>query len=761
MNVADRPRLSVSSAADLLRRYYGIGADLAPLPGERDQNFGVTATDGRRFVFKITHADETVAVLDLQHQTLTTLAGSAVARIVPQVVPALDGTATPPHSAHRLRLLTFLPGTPLAHAEHAGAALWRDLGTRLAQIDTALHSLAHPAMHRHLVWDSKHAIVTIRERAQQLPAGAQRTLVLDLVTRSESELVPLLHELPLQLIHNDANDHNVLVDGDRVCGIIDFGDMVHTYRVCELANALAYVLMAEDDPASPVTALTGAYDRVLPLEAAERAALPWFITLRAALSVTLAACQKQDDPDNAYLTISEGGAWALLERLAAGGLADVAAHAEPTELTSTEILAARRAHLSGTLSTSYAEPLKIVRGRGAALYDEGGRRYLDCVNNVCHVGHCHPRVVAAAQTQIARLNTNTRYLHDNIARYAERLTALLPDPLSVCFLVNSGSEANDLALRLARTHTDAEDVIVLDHAYHGHTRALIDVSPYKFNGRGGAGQPPTTHVVPIPDRYRGPWGYDDADAGARYAEAVADHVATLYERGVRLAGFMAESILGVAGQIELPPGFLEHAYRAVRNAGGVTIADEVQVGFGRVGAALWAFEAHGVVPDIVTLGKPIGNGHPLAAVITTPEIARSFENGMEYFNTFGGNPVSCAVGLAVLDVLQNEALPAHAADVGAAFKRGLQQLAERHDVIGDVRGRGLFLGVELVRDRTTKEPDTAGAATLVESMKSRGVLLSTDGPYHCVLKIKPPLVFSHVDVEQVLTTLEAGLMASE
>jgi 4-aminobutyrate aminotransferase-like enzyme/Ser/Thr protein kinase RdoA (MazF antagonist) len=393
-----------------------------------------------------------------------------------------------------------------------------------------------------------------------------------------------------------------------------------------------------------------------------------------------------------------------------------------------ELRSARRTSLSRALSLSYAEPLKIVRGEGAYLYDETGRDYLDFVNNVCHVGHAHPRVVAAAAGQMARLNTNTRYLHDLIVTYARRLTATLPDPLSVVFLVNSGSEANDLALRLARAHTGAREVLVLDHAYHGNLGSLVEISPYKFDGPGGTGRPDHVRVARLP-RSAG-----DADDVGRLATAGA---------------FIAESLPGVAGQIVLPDGYLRAAYTHARAAGAVCIADEVQVGFGRVGRVFWGFELQGVVPDIVTLGKPIGNGHPIGAVVTTPAIARSFETGMEYFNTFGGNPVSCAAALAVLDVIADERLQQHAKRLGDRIKAGLRELAARHSQVTDVRGEGLFLGVEL--------REAGDAAAAVEHARRAGVLLSTDGPRRNVIKIKPPLVVGDEEAERLVRTLDEAL----
>jgi 4-aminobutyrate aminotransferase-like enzyme len=411
--------------------------------------------------------------------------------------------------------------------------------------------------------------------------------------------------------------------------------------------------------------------------------------------------------------------------------------------TREQTLAARRQFIGRNLSISYRSPLKIVRGSGAYLFDDEGRGYLDCINNVAHVGHCHPKVVRAAQRQIAVLNTNTRYLHDNIIEYARRLTAKLPAPLSVCFFVNSGSEANDLALRLASAHVKSNDVIVMDTGYHGNLTSLIDISPYKFDGPGGAGAAPRVHKLRLADSYRG--GFDVNDI--RDAVAVIGGPAVLF----------MESLLSCAGQMLLPPGYLADAYRMVRKAGGLCVADEVQVGFGRVGSHYWGFETQGVVPDIVTLGKSIGNGHPLGAVMTTPDIAASFNNGMEYFNTFGGNPVSCAVGTAVLDVIENERLQDNALSVGEYLKSRLSELKQEYPLIGDVRGLGLFIGIEFVRDRASLEPAPEEATYIVERMKNRGILLSTDGKFHNVIKIKPPMVFSQADADFVVDSLRAVL----
>jgi 4-aminobutyrate aminotransferase-like enzyme/Ser/Thr protein kinase RdoA (MazF antagonist) len=428
----------------------------------------------------------------------------------------------------------------------------------------------------------------------------------------------------------------------------------------------------------------------------------------------------------------------------------------PREKSAQETLRRRKELLGGNVSVSYQKPLKIVRGWRQYLYDETGRAFLDVYNNVPLVGHSHPRVVRAIQEQLALLNTNTRYLHKNILRYAENLTALMPNPLQVCYLVNSGSEANELALRLARTHTRSEDVIALEHAYHGHTSILIDISPYKFDGPGGTGKKPWVHVAPLADDYRGIYRRGQPQLGVKYAQHVGEICKRLQMRGSRPA-FIAETLPSVGGQIVFPPNYLAEAYHHVHAAGGICIADEVQVGFGRLGTHFWGFETQNVTPDIVVLGKPIGNGFPLAAVITTREIAESFNNGMEFFSTFGGNPVSCAAGLAVLDVLQQEKLQQNAFTVGEYWSRELKELQQAHALVGDVRGSGLFLGLDLVRFRETREPAPQQASYVVNRLRDLGILAGTDGPHHNVIKLRPPLIFSEAHVAHFCSTLSSIL----
>ena len=421
--------------------------------------------------------------------------------------------------------------------------------------------------------------------------------------------------------------------------------------------------------------------------------------------------------------------------------------------SSNELISYRKQHLGKGLSLQYQEPIKMVRGEGVYLLDELGRKYLDTVNNVAHVGHEHPEVVKAGQQQMAILNTNSRYLHENINLLAKELLDTLPPELSVVHFVNSGSEANELAIRMAKTVTGKQDVIASEVGYHGNTNICVDISSYKFDGKGGKGAPKHTHIFPIPDAFRGKYRGENTEQ--KYVEEVQKCIDNIHHKGGGVCSIIVEPIISCGGQIELPKGFLSEAYKAVRKVGGLCISDEVQVGCGRLGESFWGFQLHDVLPDIITIGKPIGNGHPLAAVVCTEEVAHSFANGMEFFNTFGGNPVSCAIGTAVLQTVKKEKLQENALKVGAYLKEQLINLAKEFPIIGDVRGQGLFLGIELVD--VQKNPLPIQTDYLINRMKDHGILMSSDGPDHNVLKIKPPMIFSKENAKEVLFYLQKTL----
>ena len=422
-------------------------------------------------------------------------------------------------------------------------------------------------------------------------------------------------------------------------------------------------------------------------------------------------------------------------------------------LQSKEIIQFRTKHLGHNLSLSYRDPLHIVKGDGVYLIDSMGNPYLDTVNNVAHVGHENQQVVQAGQNQMAILNTNTRYLNQQIQVFVEELLKTLPNQLSVVYLTNSGSEANELALRMAKICTGGEHFLVSEGAYHGHTKACIDISPYKLNQSKHLKRPKATHVFSLPDTFRGK--YRGKDAALEYINEIGSMLEKLKWRNQKVAGFIIESILSCAGQIVLPKGFLSEVVKLIRDAGGLYIADEIQVGCGRVGESFWEFQNHHVLPDILTIGKPIGNGHPIGVTVCTQEVADQFGQDVEYFNTFGGNPVSCAIGTAVLEVIQKEQLQTNALEVGNFLRTEFQKLAIKHPIIGDARGRGLFLGIELVDHQN--QPLAHQAHYLVEKMKEHYILMSTDGIDNNVLKIKPPLIFSIENAKKLLFDFEVVL----
>jgi 4-aminobutyrate aminotransferase-like enzyme len=422
----------------------------------------------------------------------------------------------------------------------------------------------------------------------------------------------------------------------------------------------------------------------------------------------------------------------------------------------TEAMLARRRKLLGpAYRLFYSKPLHLVRGEGVWLYDADGRKYLDMYNNVAHVGHGHPQVVEAVCKQMKLLNTHTRYLHENVLKYAERLTARFPQDLDTAMFCCTGSEANELALRIARTCTGGTGLIVTEYAYHGNTKAIYEISTEDIPEDE---IPDFVVTVPSPDTYRGLHRGDDA--GRKYAAHLHEAIATLRKRGIKPAAFIIDSIASSCGVVAPPAGYLQAAAAIIREAGGLFIADEVQPGFGRTGRHFWGYEADDFVPDVVTMGKPMGNGHPLSAIVARRDLVQAFSTHGHYFNTFGGNPVSCAAGLAVLNVIEKEGLQQNALQVGQHIVDGIRMLASRHECIGDIRGTGLFLAVELVSDRQARTPATELTATIVNDLRERGVLTGSIGPDNNILKLRPPMVLSMSDADYMLDILDRSLAAN-
>jgi 4-aminobutyrate aminotransferase-like enzyme/Ser/Thr protein kinase RdoA (MazF antagonist)/CHAD domain-containing protein len=756
-----RPRAFVESVrvaftkpehVEIARAAYGIVGRGRPLPGEVDDLARIDTPDGTSYVLRISPPSTAAATHDLVEAT--TRAANEYGIRAPLPISTIDGADRLQLADGRIaRVQTWISGDQMASLPMSHD-LAVSIGTAAGDIVNALARLpepaAKPAVHH---WELSSSTTTITGLFEHLAGDRHRALIQQALDRIEQ--IPF-EDLPHQVIHNDLNLENLLLTSEGTLGVIDFGDTAWSVRIGELAISCAYAMIGQDDPIGVSSAIAAAYASRTTVTPAEARWLFDLIVARLAVSMCIAASRPGENPHHQTTadgvrdllgTLLAADAEWIIDRLASACLDEPA----PLRPATTERLVRAREVLGSSLRLSYREPLHITRGSGQYLYDARARRFLDGVNNVAHVGHANPTVAEASSRQASVLNTNTRYLHEEALRYASRLVDTLPKELDTVFLVNSGSEANELALRIARSATGRSDLVCLDHGYHGNTRTLVDISPYKFNGPGGTGRKEGVIVLPSPDPYRNPL-FDGEDAGETYRLA-ADEAIGASEP----AALIAEALPGCGGQVVPAPGVVAAAYEAVRRAGGIVIADEVQTGLGRVGTRFWAFELHDVIPDVVTIGKPAGNGHPLAAVVTTSALATAFDTGMEYFNTFGGNPVSAAIGNAVLDVIERDRLQARARIAGEQLISGLNRLAESHHEIGDVRGKGLFIGIEIVTDRRTREPHPDMAGSVVETARSNGVLLSTDGPHHNVIKIKPPLVITDDDCERFIATIGAAL----
>ncbi len=568
------------------------------------------------------------------------------------------------------RMLSYLDGEFLG-TQAPTPETYSSLGGLLAQTDLHLQEFnSYVLKARQWEWDIQYLHLN-KKYITDIPDPHDRNVVRYFFQQFEENVGPVLSELRKQVIYNDANEWNILVNGSRVSGLIDFGDLACSPLINELAVALTYACYDKEHPLEWVPPLLTAYHQVLPLEEKEISILYYLIAARLCISVCNSAYAKKADPDNSYAMVSETHAWKMLytwlgtNPIAAENVFRQAVYLPiPDAETTEKEIERRHRHISPILSMSYTRPVSMARAAFQYMYDTRGNAFLDAYNNIPHVGHAHPKVVGAGQRQMALLNTNTRYLYDTLPAYAEKLLAKFPPSLNKVYFVNSGSAASDLAVRLARAHTRHEGIVVMEHGYHGNTQTSMEISDYKFSNKKGAG--PKDHIikVPLPDTYRGQHTQDDGSAGWAYAQ---EAVALIEKAQVPPAAFIAEPIVGCGGQVPLAKGYLEGVYAAVRSRGGICISDEVQTGFGRLGDCFWGYEAQHVVPDIVILGKPMGNGHPMGAVVTTVEIAESFEKGVEFFSSFGGNPVSCAIGLSVLEVIEEENLHGNAKAVGAHY----------------------------------------------------------------------------------------------
>lgn len=747
----------------LLTRHFDLhNCEIKSMVGYANSNYLIKSGDNR-FVFKTYRYDpRELEIIAAENELLLHLQQHPkLAKRFPEPIPAGDGAYVMDLQleGERVigRMLSFLSGD-FSGDQPMSTDSAKHLGHFLAEMDICLKDFDHPVYHgRSWEWDIQH-LNLIKKYVVDIPDQHGRSIVRYFIQQFENEVTDQLPYLRKQIIHNDANEWNLLQQGNLISGVIDFGDATYSPLINELAVALTYACYDKADPLKWLVIIARSYHEKVPLESQEVDLLYYLIAARLCLSVCNSAHARKVDPDNTYATVSEENAWSMLRKWLTIGpirvsrlLRESLRMKIPATPEISQQLHVRNKHVSNILSVSYAEPIWMERAAFQYMYDGYGNAFLDAYNNIPHVGHCHPHVVECASAQMKRLNTNTRYVYDVLSAYAEELLSKFPKPLNKVFFVNSGSAATDLALRLVKKHTSRTQFMVLEHGYHGNTQQGIDVSDYKFSNPKGQGQ--QAHIVKttLPDAYRGK--YKGEDAGVQYGRDASEEILSLNRE---IAGFIAEPIVGCGGQVPLAPGYLKPVYEAIRSQGGLCISDEVQTGFGRVGDHFWGFESHGVVPDLVILGKPMGNGHPIGAVVTTDEVAASFEEGVEFFSSFGGNPVSCVIGQAVLNVIEAEGLQKNALEVGRYYQQQLRDLAEVHPCIGDVRGAGLFIGVDVVKPGTL-ETDRKLASHIKNDLRRNHILISTDGPEDSVLKTKPPLCFNQANVDQVVHQIEKAI----
>lgn len=772
--VCERPRLDLAEIRAMVSEHYGVGGDFHPLHGERDQNFRISVAGEDRFVLKIANLIERPELIDFQLSALEHIAVQNPALAVPRPVANKQGLKYFPAAfsnghTHFIRMLHFVPGIPLADVTGGySASLARNVGKTLASLDLALRGFFHPAANHDHPWDLARGSRLI-PFTHHIKDSAGRKLVAAALAYAAQSVEPALLKLRRQVIHQDAHKGNILVsrsDPSEVTGFIDFGDLLYGTLAAEAALACMSTMQLQRDTLDAYCDAAAAFDDVLPLTGDEIDLVFDLISIRHATIVTVFATRVANGYDNPDYLEEQSG---YIERLAGlqhlGRAKTTAALRKacrfpvrcpesPAEAASDEaeqaLLAIRHDVLGRHTKHFYEKPLHFERSLGPYLYGMDGRRYLDYYNNVPQVGHCHPHVVKAISRQAAALNTNTRYLYGSVLEYAERLTGKLAPHLDSCIFVNSGSEANDVAWQMARFATGNSGGMLMEDAYHGITDPIRLFSP----GHPDVQLPAFLQGLAVPDPYRD----TGDDLATRYAADADRAIGALAAAGHPLAAFIVDSAFCSSGVPDVPAGYLRGVEARVRAAGGLMICDEVQSGFGRMGQ-WWGHEFHGVMADIVTMGKPAGNGHPLGVVVTSKDLLDRFMAHTGFFSTFGGNPVASAAGNAVLDVIERENLIESGQQVGDYLRGQLRDLATRQMLIGDVRGHGMLAGLELVTDRKAKTPATAETKRLLELMRQHQVLVGKEGRYNNVLKLRPPLILQRNHVDQFIAALDASLTA--
>jgi 4-aminobutyrate aminotransferase-like enzyme/Ser/Thr protein kinase RdoA (MazF antagonist) len=750
------PAFSPAEGERIARDEYGLALAASPLSGERDCNLRLDGADGSRFVLKILDEQIEAGGAARLAAVLTHLAESAPQLPVPRLIPTQQGDALV--KIHRdgatyFALLTnFLAGQHLQCT--APPLQLRHIGGMLARTDRALQGFFHASLQRPLAWDLRQ-LPQLIEWAEYLEPLAAQAAVRDAAQALKS-ILPALRSLRSQAIHGDCHPRNLLFDpaGERVCGILDFGDMTHAPLIFEPAIAMAELLMEGLATPDGVGAILQGFAQEQRLEAAEVDALFDLIAARHAITLLVHAWRSRHDAAGAAaLTGSVAGAWRSLAALLAQGRESMTAQWHAAAGTRSRqplgekgVTLQRRHRLLGAgAELFYEKPLHIVRGEGVWLYDAHGRAYLDVYNNVPHVGHCHPTVVAAIARQSSVLATHTRYLHPGILDYAEELIQGLPPGLDACIFVNSGSEANDVAWRIAKMASGHDGALIMDHAYHGITDAVGALTP----GSGAPAVPWVVALAPPPEGSMTPRELLQTDADAQRA------IGVLKERGCAPAAWFIDSALTSSGIFDPPPSWAPLIERAVRAAGGLVVADEVQFGLGRSGSHFWSFERRGLTPDIVTLGKPVGNGYPMGIVIANRDLIEAFQRKFGFFSTFGGNAVAAAAGSAVLRVMREESLMANAHATGEYLRARLADVASRHPLLQQIRGCGLLQGLVVGgADAQAARDNTRRIVNLLAA--EHGVLIGAEGPRANVLKLRPPMSFGAQHADRLAAAIESA-----
>tara|TARA_B100000614_G_scaffold81029_1_gene72565 strand:- start:164 stop:2398 length:2235 start_codon:yes stop_codon:yes gene_type:complete len=731
-----------------LRESYDIKFNkLTRLPGYDINNYLGTCNNSKYIIKKYQHSNGVINQIKSENKLLEYL--NEKKSIYPQPIKNINGKSYVIYhddkNKYVVRLLSYLNGKFLGEINQTKKIL-ESLGDFAADMNKAILGYEDFFISSRVwQWDIQHLHLN-KNFINDIESSRDRKLVKYFFQQFDDVVVPVLPSLRKSIIHNDLNEWNILCDDKGVSGVIDFGDIAHTQLVNEVAIAMTYGAYDKDDPIANSSYILSSYHKKVPLTLNEISILYYLITAKLCMSVCNSAHSRKINPYNKYALISEKNAWKTLKkfiryspRFVENKYRNYLNIDSKKTLNSKVIKSERDKVISNIFSLSYDEPIAMERSAFQYMFDYDGNSYLDAYNNVPHVGHCHPGVIEAASKQMKKLNTNTRYLYNIINKYGYKLLKKFHKSLNKIYFVNSGSEASDLAIKLALAYSNNKNIMVMENGYHGHTQRGTDISEYKFNHVRGQGK--KDYIIPV----QMPTKRDYLEENAYINESI--------NKVKNIAAFICEPILGCGGQVPLPKNYLNNIYKKVRDDGGVCISDEVQTGFGRLGKVFWGFELYNVIPDIVVLGKSMGNGHPIGAVITTDKIASKFSEGVEFFSSFGGNPVSCAIGLSVLDIIEEEKLQENAKIVGEYYKKKLQKLKRKYKVIGDIRGEGLFLGIEIISE-TNSKPDQNLAHFLKNKLRKKHILVGTDGPHNNVIKSKPPICFDKVDAKKVVDSID-------